>query len=94
MPKRKREAYMHGGAPALSVEQKLAAQKESATAQLANCKKLLNRALKTARGFERQKLAKRLKNAEGKGAEGVEDAKRLERENEVVKVCHFVFVLD
>ena len=58
--------------------------------------KLLNRALKVAKGFERQKLAKKRKAAEKD--EKQKDIKRLDTEIEAIKVrerdlllCSFVY---
>lgn len=48
---------------------------------------LLTRALKTARGFERQKLGRREKTAKSQG--GDETLKRLAEEVQVLKVCLF-----
>jgi hypothetical protein len=49
--------------------------------KLVQSKKLLQRALKTAKGFERQKLGKRLKNAQTNGT----DVSRINREIEALK---------
>ena len=52
---------------------------------LDNGKTNLFRALKVARGFERQKLGRRQKNAKKDGADG--DMARLEAETVALKVC-------
>lgn len=55
--------------------------------KLVHGKKMLNRALKTAKGFEWQKLVKRIGHAKEKGEEGgAEVVVRLERELKVLKV--------
>ena len=79
MPKRKRETGEDGGSRVL------AAQKQEVEEKLVHCKKLLNRALKTAKGFERQKLGKRVKAAQEK--KDADDVARRNREIEALKVC-------
>lgn len=76
MPKRKRAA-----APADPIERK----REEIREHLLQGQKLLQRALKTPKGFARQKLGKRLQNAKAKGVEGLEDRKRINREIEALK---------
>lgn len=76
MPKRKRDA-----APADPIERKRIEIRE----HLLQSQKLLQRALKTPKGFARQKLGKRLQNAKAKGVEGLEDRKRINREIEALK---------
>ncbi|KAH8601395.1 Bud-site selection protein [Bisporella sp. PMI_857] len=78
MPKRKRSEYGD-----FSGERSQTLRKKSIQEQLTQYKKLLNRALKTAKGFERQKLGKRLKNATDAGKK--EDVERIQREIEVLK---------
>lgn len=56
--------------------------------KLVHGKKMLNRALKTAKGFEWQKLVKRIGHAKEKGGEGAGEVERLERELKVLKVGH------
>ncbi|RDL37009.1 uncharacterized protein BP5553_04442 [Venustampulla echinocandica] len=52
---------------------------------LLSSQKHLQRALKTAKGFERQKLGKRLKLAQAKGPEGTENVARINREIAALK---------
>lgn len=52
---------------------------------LLSSQKHLQRALKTAKGFERQKLGKRLKLAQAKGSEGTENIARINREISALK---------
>src|SRR3954468_10675479 len=77
MPKRKRATYENDGDRALQTQKKGIAEK------LTQSKKLLHRALKTAKGFERQKLGKRLKLATEQDIS--EDVKRMNREIEALK---------
>ena len=77
MPKRKRDFTEHDGDRVQSMRRKDVAEK------LVQSKKLLHRALKTAKGFERQKLGKRLKNATAAGT--TDEATRINREIEVLK---------
>ena len=81
MPKRKRPHY---GREEVDPAQETELKKEELRKKLVHGKKLLNRALKTARGFERQKLSKRitLATVEQDG----DEAGRLQRELEVLKV--------
>lgn len=74
MPKRKRGAE----------NDPVHLRKEEVEQKLAHCKKLLNKALKLAKGFERQKLGRRVKLAAEKSDE--DDLKRLNREIDVIKV--------
>ena len=62
MPKRKRSTYEDDGDRVQSM------RKKDVSDKLLQSKKLLHRALKTAKGFERQKLGKRLKNAKDAGS--------------------------
>jgi hypothetical protein len=75
MVKRKRE-------PASNPTDRL---KQEIRDHISNSQKLLHRALKATKGFTRQKLGKRLKNAKAKGSEGIEDVKRINREIEAWK---------
>ncbi|KAG0645765.1 bud22 [Hyphodiscus hymeniophilus] len=77
MPKRKRGAYEEDGDRVQSMRKKDAYEK------LTQSKKLLHRALKTAKGFERQKLGKRLKNATASGS--TDEATRINREIAALK---------
>jgi hypothetical protein len=80
MPKRKRA---HRGREEIDSEQEIKLKKEELEKKLVHGRKVLNRALKTAKGFERQKLSKRIKLAtvEHNGGE----AGRLQRELDVLK---------
>ena len=80
MPKRKRGLDGTENDPARAQEQ----QQIELAQKLAHSKKLLHRALKTAKGFERQKLGKRLKLAKDKGDD--QELQRLETELNVLKV--------
>jgi hypothetical protein len=80
MPKRKR-AYR--GREELDSEQEIRLKKEELERKLVHGRKVLNRALKTARGFERQKLSKRIKLATVEHDGG--EAGRLQRELDVLK---------
>lgn len=55
-------------------------------AKIVHGKKLLNKALKLAKNFERQKMAKRIKLAQKEDPTKVE---RLQKEAEALKVCIF-----
>lgn len=77
MPKRKRYAYEDGGDRVSQMRNKDVYEK------LTQSKKLLHRALKTAKGFERQKLGKRLKNAAEAGSN--DEVARIKREIEALK---------
>lgn len=78
MPKRKRTDYDE-----YAGDRHLRMRKQSAQNELVRSKKLLHRALKTAKGFERQKLCKRLKLATANNQPG--EVKRINREMEVLK---------
>jgi hypothetical protein len=77
MPKRKRETYDNDADRILSM------RKADVQEKLTQSKKLLHRALKTAKGFDRQKLGKRLKLAD-KNTE-TENVARINREIEALK---------
>lgn len=81
MPKRKRGAF---GAGELDPAEERNSKRRDVEKKLVHGKKLLNRALKTAKGFERQKLGKRLKLAAEKKED--EETERLQRELDVLKV--------
>ena len=81
MPKRKRSLIEQKEVgPTQAVDLK----KRNLEKKLVHGRKLLNKALKTAKGFERQKLGKRIKLA----AENNDEAEsgRLQRELEALKV--------
>jgi hypothetical protein len=77
MQKRKRSAYDDGGDRVQNM------RKQDAQDVLAKARKQLHRALKTAKGFERQKLGKRLKFATTNGQS--EDIARINREIKALK---------
>jgi hypothetical protein len=77
MPKRKRSTYEDDGDRVQSM------RKRDISEKLLQSKKLLHRALKTAKGFERQKLGKRLKNAKDAGSN--DEVTRIDREIEALK---------
>ena len=81
MPKRKRTSIENRQ---VDLAEELELKKQNLEKKLVHGRKLLNRALKTAKGFERQKLGKRIKLAVGKKDE-VESG-RLQRELDVLKV--------
>ncbi|KAF4633104.1 hypothetical protein G7Y89_g5016 [Cudoniella acicularis] len=75
MPKRKRPDY---GNPTARL-------KQDVLEKIQHSQKLLHRALKTAKGFERQKLGKRLKAAQAKGSDGAAEVGRINKEIEALK---------
>jgi hypothetical protein len=77
MPKRKRSTYEDDS------ERVSRMQKQDVQEKLTQSKKLLHRALKTAKGFERQKLGKRLKLATTNKQS--EEIARINREIEALK---------
>lgn len=77
MPKRKRPVYEK------DPDRVLQAKKQEVIDKITHSKKLLHKALKTAKGFERQKLGKRQKNAIDSGKH--EDVRRINREIEALK---------
>ena len=80
MPKRKRGST-DGHEPSDGPSPRM---REIAVRVIAISEKHVNRALKVGKGFERQKLAKRLKIAPEKGDDGLE--RRLNSEVEALKV--------
>jgi hypothetical protein len=76
MPKRKRPGYEHSSKAASD------SRKNDVQQTLVQSKKLLNRALKTAKGFERQKLGKRLKLATTNN-----QADAIARTNREIEAC-------
>jgi hypothetical protein len=81
MPKRKRTHY---GREKLDPTQQNDFKKRELEKKLVHARKVLNRALKTARGFERQKLGKRIKLATKEQDEA--EAGRLQKELDALKV--------
>jgi hypothetical protein len=77
MPKRKRNPYGEDASP----EEKLELKKKNVEKKLFHGRTLLHRALKTAKGFERQKLGKRMKQKTD-----VTETARLQREVDALKV--------
>ncbi|KAH7410832.1 Bud-site selection protein [Cadophora sp. MPI-SDFR-AT-0126] len=77
MPKRKRSTFDGTGDRVLHM------RKEDAQEKLTQSKKLLHKALKTAKGFQRQKLGNRLKIAKAENKS--EDIVRINREIEALK---------
>ena len=77
MPKRKRGAYEEGGGRAII------RGRRDVEERITQDKKVLQKALKAAKGFERQRLGKRLTNARGQGNDG--DIKRINKEIEILK---------
>src|SRR4051812_4175304 len=83
MPKRKRSVQDDVSGPTSSSDRIRASRQRDVDAHIENSKKLLHRALKKAKGFERQKLGKRLTNAT-KTSDAPSMA-RIRKEIEVVK---------
>lgn len=87
MPKRKREpdddSVVHGNE---SAKRERRAQGRRLERVLERSKQTLCKALKLARGFERQKLGRRQKTAKAAKDDG--DSKRLAAEVEALKVCY------
>jgi hypothetical protein len=81
MPKRKRSLIEQ---KEVDPTQQVESRKRNLEKKLVHGRKLLNKALKTAKGFERQKLGKRIKLAAEKNDEA--ESGRLQRELEVLKV--------
>jgi hypothetical protein len=81
MPKRKRSHYRR---EKIDPTQEIELKKGELEKKLVHGRKVLNRVLKTARGFERQKLGKRIKLATEEQDEA--EARRLQRELDVLKV--------
>lgn len=84
MLKRKREG--NAGAPGNGGADAIGQRKGEVEEKLVHGKKMLNRALKTAKGFEWQKLVKRIGNAKAEGEDSGAQVARLERELKVLKV--------
>jgi hypothetical protein len=81
MPKRKRAHYRR---EEIDPTQEIELKKGELEKKLVHGRKVLNRVLKTAKGFERQKLGKRIKLATVEQDEA--EARRLQRELHVLKV--------
>ncbi|KFY08390.1 hypothetical protein V492_06255 [Pseudogymnoascus sp. VKM F-4246] len=83
MLKRKRESYAKppgGGGDHATIQRRGEVEEK-----LVHGKKMLNRALKTAKGFEWQKLVKRITNAKAEDVDTTAQVARLERELKVLK---------
>lgn len=78
MVKRKRGVFEESG------DRALLRQKKDVADRITQARKLLHRALKAAKGFERQRLGKRLTNARTQGNDG--DVQRITKEIEILKV--------
>jgi hypothetical protein len=65
-------------------------QRQEVEAKIVHGKKLLNKVLKLAKNFERQKLDKRIKLSDKEN--DVEKKRRLENEQEVLKVSLIVIL--
>lgn len=81
MLKRKRGQY-EGHGRAVEVD-----PKKEVEAKIVHGKKVLNKALKLAKTFERQKLNKRIKLVEKENGAKEGEKERLNRELEVLMVC-------
>lgn len=77
MPKRKRGAYEDGGA------RTPLRRKSDVEEKVTEGRKVLHKALKAAKGFERQRLGKRLTNARTQGKDS--DVQRINKEIEILK---------
>jgi hypothetical protein len=77
MPKRKRGSFEEGG------DRAIPRRKHDVEEKITQARKVLHRALKAAKGFERQRLGKRLNNARTQGNNG--DVQRINKEIEVLK---------
>ena len=84
MPKRKREQN-EGGDGGSGEDQGKSFRQRRVENKLDLGQKLVSRAFKTAKGFERQKLSRRRKNACEKG--DAKDVARIDDEIEAIKVC-------
>lgn len=84
MLKRKREN--HTRAPGGGGPDSIGQRKGDVEEKLVHGKKMLNRALKTAKGFEWQKLVKRITNAKAEDGDSGAQVARLERELKMLKV--------
>lgn len=92
MPKRKYEDYNEvEGKQAGVLNQALRSQREQFQVILEQSKKSLVRALKLARGFERQKLGRRQKVAKAKQEDA--DTARMDAEVAALKVCKSCYVI-
>jgi len=92
MPKRKHEEISWGGpTPNVLLDRALRLQRQKLEGLLEQGKKSLFRALKVARGFERQKLGRRQKAAKAEKAEA--DIARLDSEVAALKVGLLVVIV-
>lgn len=91
MPKRKRAASDDGAndGDTQRKDRKLTLRAARLEQKIEHGVVLLHRALKTARGFERQKLGRRQKTA--KGSKDEKALARLAAEVEALKVCTFLY---
>jgi hypothetical protein len=84
MPKRKRDVN-EGNDGGSGEEQGKSLRQRRVEHKLDHGRKLVSRAFKTAKGFERQKLSRRRKTACDKG--DAKDVTRIDAEIEAIKVC-------
>lgn len=84
MPKRKRDGSLSN--PETASNHILTTRQRRVEYKIAHGQKLLARAFKTAKGFERQKLGRRRKTAGAKS--DTKDITRIDAETEALKVCH------
>lgn len=84
MPKRKREGAESPEASSCE-EQTKSMRQRRVEHKVDQGHKILNKAFKTAKGFERQKLGRRRKTACEKGDR--QDVERIDAETEAIKVC-------
>lgn len=98
MPKRKLSELDRPARSAGSKNRKMSMQATRLTNKFDQGVQLIARALKTARGFERQKLSRREKTAKAEGGGGATTLARLAEEVEALKVCsteqHLLFPLE
>lgn len=88
MPKRKRDGEWDAPTAETTKEQSISMRQHRVEAKITNGHKLLNRAFRTAKGFERQKLGRRRKTAIAKS--DAKDVARIDAETEAIKVCRNV----
>jgi len=84
MPKRKRDEA-EGSGTGTGDDQGKSLRQRRVEHKLDQGRKLVSRAFKTAKGFERQKLSRRRKTACDKG--DAQDVARIDAEIEAIKVC-------
>ncbi|GAB7349285.1 hypothetical protein MBLNU459_g8430t1 [Dothideomycetes sp. NU459] len=87
MPKRKRDGEWEPPSKETQTEPGISMRQHRVEAKINNGHKLLNRAFKTAKGFERQKLGRRRKTAISKS--DAKDVARIDAETAAIKTLDF-----